>query len=149
MLNNYIRYIQDTLVREDALNNKKIKGSPTGKKGRQIIIPEQMGHEVQTCGDYEYCLGCGRTTKAKHSILANRVCWRRQYCKPVMRMQRYRRRNLDIVFDDWWACKNCQAKGPELNKRSCANPRHNHAEEDDDDSGHRHNIRKTYDEAEF
>eukprot|EP00972_Heterocapsa_arctica_P027760 4082111-Heterocapsa_arctica.AAC.1 len=37
---------------EDALNNKKIKGSPIGKKGRHIIIPEQMGHEVQTCGDY-------------------------------------------------------------------------------------------------
>eukprot|EP00972_Heterocapsa_arctica_P002509 364167-Heterocapsa_arctica.AAC.1 len=43
MLRNYIRYIQHTLVREDALKNKKIKGSP--KKGRQIIRPEQMGHE--------------------------------------------------------------------------------------------------------
>eukprot|EP00972_Heterocapsa_arctica_P067633 9985333-Heterocapsa_arctica.AAC.1 len=45
MLRNYIRYIQHTLVREDALNNKNIKGSPTGKKGRQMIRPEQMGHE--------------------------------------------------------------------------------------------------------
>eukprot|EP00972_Heterocapsa_arctica_P035822 5269493-Heterocapsa_arctica.AAC.1 len=45
MLSNYIIYIQHTLVREDALNNKKIKGSSTGKKGRQIIRPEQMGHE--------------------------------------------------------------------------------------------------------
>eukprot|EP00972_Heterocapsa_arctica_P000801 112777-Heterocapsa_arctica.AAC.1 len=49
-----------------------------------------MGHEVQTCGDYEYCLGCGCTTKAKHSTSANIVFWRRQYCKPVMRMKRYR-----------------------------------------------------------
>eukprot|EP00972_Heterocapsa_arctica_P021480 3161465-Heterocapsa_arctica.AAC.1 len=49
MLNDYIKYIQHTLVREDALNIKQIKGSPTGKKGRQLIIPEQMGHEVQTC----------------------------------------------------------------------------------------------------
>eukprot|EP00972_Heterocapsa_arctica_P034875 5133764-Heterocapsa_arctica.AAC.1 len=88
----YIRYIQHTLVREDALNNEMIKGSPTGKKGRHIIIPEQMGHEVQTCGDYEYCLGCGRTTKAKRSISAQIV----QYCKPVMRMKRYRKRNHDI-----------------------------------------------------
>eukprot|EP00972_Heterocapsa_arctica_P076141 11231682-Heterocapsa_arctica.AAC.1 len=56
MLINYVIYIQHTLVREDALKINKIKGSPTGKKGRQIIIPEQMGHEVQTCGDYEYCL---------------------------------------------------------------------------------------------
>eukprot|EP00972_Heterocapsa_arctica_P031846 4691769-Heterocapsa_arctica.AAC.1 len=45
VLRNYIRYIQHTLVREDALKNKKIKGSPTVKKGRQIIRPEQMGHE--------------------------------------------------------------------------------------------------------
>eukprot|EP00972_Heterocapsa_arctica_P010651 1563173-Heterocapsa_arctica.AAC.1 len=45
MLRNYIRYIQHTLVRDDALKNKQIKGSPTGKKGRQLIRPEQMGHE--------------------------------------------------------------------------------------------------------
>eukprot|EP00972_Heterocapsa_arctica_P070080 10351228-Heterocapsa_arctica.AAC.1 len=32
MLRNYIRYIQHTLVREYALNNKKIKGSPLGRK---------------------------------------------------------------------------------------------------------------------
>eukprot|EP00972_Heterocapsa_arctica_P069139 10216851-Heterocapsa_arctica.AAC.1 len=57
-----------------------------------------MGHEVQTCGDYEYCLGCGRTTKAKHSTSANIVFCRRQYCKPVMRMERYRKRKHDIVL---------------------------------------------------
>eukprot|EP00972_Heterocapsa_arctica_P028363 4170364-Heterocapsa_arctica.AAC.1 len=106
-----------------------------------------MGHEVQTCGDYEYCLGCGRTTKAKHSALANIVFWRRQYWKPVMRMKRYRKRDHDINFDEWWACKYCHAKGPELNKRTCINPRHNRTEEDDDDSGHRHKRRKTEAEA--
>eukprot|EP00972_Heterocapsa_arctica_P013933 2052680-Heterocapsa_arctica.AAC.1 len=72
MLRNSIIYIQHTLVREDALKNKNIKGSPTGKKGKRIIRPEQMGHEVQTCGDCEYCLGRGRNTKAKHSISATR-----------------------------------------------------------------------------
>eukprot|EP00972_Heterocapsa_arctica_P044051 6503819-Heterocapsa_arctica.AAC.1 len=87
MLRNYVIYIQHTLVRDDALKNKKIKGSPTGKKGKQIIRPEQMGHEVHICGDYEYCLGCGRNTRAKHSILAKRAFWRREYCKPVVRMQ--------------------------------------------------------------
>eukprot|EP00972_Heterocapsa_arctica_P000247 35359-Heterocapsa_arctica.AAC.1 len=45
MLRNYIRHIQHVLVWEDALKNKHIKGSPTGKIGRQIIRPEQMGHE--------------------------------------------------------------------------------------------------------
>eukprot|EP00972_Heterocapsa_arctica_P097941 14450548-Heterocapsa_arctica.AAC.1 len=62
-----------------------------------------MGHEVQTCGDYKYCLGCGRTTKAKHNTSAKRAFWRRQYCKPVMRTKRYRKRNHETVFDDWWA----------------------------------------------
>eukprot|EP00972_Heterocapsa_arctica_P086362 12728890-Heterocapsa_arctica.AAC.1 len=77
-----------------------------------------MGHEVQTCGDYEYCLGCGRNTKAKHSLSAKRICWRREYCKPVIRMLRYRRRNHDIFVDEWWTCQSCLAKGPALNKRN-------------------------------
>eukprot|EP00972_Heterocapsa_arctica_P099447 14674593-Heterocapsa_arctica.AAC.1 len=77
MINNYISYIQHSLVREDALKNIKIKGTPTGTKGRQIIRPEQMGQKVQTCGDYEYCLGCGRNAKAKHSKSANTILWRR------------------------------------------------------------------------
>eukprot|EP00972_Heterocapsa_arctica_P064909 9581553-Heterocapsa_arctica.AAC.1 len=102
-----------------------------------------MGHEVQTCGDYEYYLGCGRNTKAKHSTSAQIVFWRRQYCKLVMRMKRYRNNNHDVIFDEWWACKNCLATGPELNKKNCINPRHNHAEEDDDDDGHGYNRRKT------
>eukprot|EP00972_Heterocapsa_arctica_P034734 5113810-Heterocapsa_arctica.AAC.1 len=63
------------------LRTTKIKGTPTGTKGRQIIMPEQMGHEVQISGDYEYCRGCGRTTKAKSSTSAKRVFWRRQYCR--------------------------------------------------------------------
>eukprot|EP00972_Heterocapsa_arctica_P091508 13498781-Heterocapsa_arctica.AAC.1 len=75
-----------------------------------------MGHEVQTCGDYEYCLGCGRNNKAKHIISAKRVFWRREFCKPVGRMKRYRKRKHDIIVDDLWACQNCHAKGPELNK---------------------------------
>eukprot|EP00972_Heterocapsa_arctica_P096732 14271472-Heterocapsa_arctica.AAC.1 len=62
-------------------------------------------------------------------------------------MKRYIKKNHDIIFDEWWACKNCIAKGPELNKRSCVNPRHNHTEEDDDDSGHRHKRRKTHAEV--
>eukprot|EP00972_Heterocapsa_arctica_P099032 14615020-Heterocapsa_arctica.AAC.1 len=67
------------LVKEDAFNSKKIKGSPTGKKGRQIIRPEQMGHEVHISGDYDYCLGCGRNAKAKRSISAKIIFWRREY----------------------------------------------------------------------
>eukprot|EP00972_Heterocapsa_arctica_P028606 4208467-Heterocapsa_arctica.AAC.1 len=62
-----------------------------------------MGHEVQTSGDYEYCLGCGIETKAKHSTSANHIFWRRQYCKPVVIIERYRKINHDIIFDGWWA----------------------------------------------
>eukprot|EP00972_Heterocapsa_arctica_P013236 1944877-Heterocapsa_arctica.AAC.1 len=61
-----------------------------------------MGHEVQTFGDYEYCLGRGRETKAKHSTSENINFWRRQYCKPVILIERYRKINHDIIFDGWW-----------------------------------------------
>eukprot|EP00972_Heterocapsa_arctica_P019610 2893753-Heterocapsa_arctica.AAC.1 len=62
-----------------------------------------MGHEVQTIGGYKYCLGRGRETKAKHSTSTKRKCRRRQYCKPVVRIEKYRKRNHDITFDGWWA----------------------------------------------
>eukprot|EP00972_Heterocapsa_arctica_P054681 8058000-Heterocapsa_arctica.AAC.1 len=107
-----------------------------------------MGHEVQTCGDYEYCLGCGRNTKAKRSISATIVFWRREYCKPVIRMQRYRRINHDIIFDGWWACQSCLAKGTALNKRNCINPTHKHVAAEDDNVRHRHKRRKTDVESE-
>eukprot|EP00972_Heterocapsa_arctica_P032692 4815803-Heterocapsa_arctica.AAC.1 len=71
-----------------------------------------MGHEVQTYGDYEFCLGCGRETKAKHSTSAQIRFWRRQCCKPVTIIERYRKRKHDIIFDGWWACKGCHARGP-------------------------------------
>eukprot|EP00972_Heterocapsa_arctica_P096882 14292894-Heterocapsa_arctica.AAC.1 len=63
-------------------------------------------------------------------------------------MQRYRRRNHDIIFDDWWACQNCRAKGPALNNRSCINPTHNHVGDHGDDDRHRHTRRKTEVEVE-
>eukprot|EP00972_Heterocapsa_arctica_P036327 5346187-Heterocapsa_arctica.AAC.1 len=72
MLKNYHIYITHPFVRKDALDNTNIKRTPTGTKRRQIIRPEQMGHEVLICGDYEYCLGCGRTTKTKLSTSAKR-----------------------------------------------------------------------------
>eukprot|EP00972_Heterocapsa_arctica_P084493 12447021-Heterocapsa_arctica.AAC.1 len=63
-------------------------------------------------------------------------------------MQRYRRRNHAIIFDDWWACQSCLAKGPALNKRSCINPTHKHIEDDGDDDRHRHKRRRTEIESE-
>eukprot|EP00972_Heterocapsa_arctica_P038814 5719191-Heterocapsa_arctica.AAC.1 len=49
MIKNYLKYITHPLVRKDALENKKVKDTPTGVKGRQIITPEQMGHDVKIC----------------------------------------------------------------------------------------------------
>eukprot|EP00972_Heterocapsa_arctica_P057391 8469841-Heterocapsa_arctica.AAC.1 len=63
-------------------------------------------------------------------------------------MQRYRRRNHDIVFDGWWACQSCLAKGPALNKRNCINPTHNHDMNDEDDDRHKHKRRRTELDAE-
>eukprot|EP00972_Heterocapsa_arctica_P075825 11184877-Heterocapsa_arctica.AAC.1 len=62
-----------------------------------------MGHEVLICGDYEYCLGCGRETTTNHSTSAKRIFWRRQFCNVVIIIERYRKRKHDIMFDGWWA----------------------------------------------
>eukprot|EP00972_Heterocapsa_arctica_P041121 6060562-Heterocapsa_arctica.AAC.1 len=55
---------------------KKVKGTKTGAVGRPSILPEQLGHDVKTCGEYEYCLGCGRSTKATRIDTAKHVFWR-------------------------------------------------------------------------
>eukprot|EP00972_Heterocapsa_arctica_P078653 11599121-Heterocapsa_arctica.AAC.1 len=57
-------------------------------------------------------------------------------------MQRYRRRNHEIIFDGWRACQSCLVKGPALNKRNCINPTHMHGEDDGDDDRHRHKRRR-------
>eukprot|EP00972_Heterocapsa_arctica_P033232 4889302-Heterocapsa_arctica.AAC.1 len=56
-------------------------------------------------------------------------------------MKRYRTRNHDISFDDWWACRNCKAKGPLLNNRNCTHINEKKMHEDPDDSEHKHNKR--------
>eukprot|EP00972_Heterocapsa_arctica_P016462 2429624-Heterocapsa_arctica.AAC.1 len=71
-----------------------------------------MGHEVQTFDDYEYCLGCGREATTKHSTPATINFWRRQYCKQVTIIERYSQTNHNIIFDGWWACNGCHARGP-------------------------------------
>eukprot|EP00972_Heterocapsa_arctica_P084242 12411227-Heterocapsa_arctica.AAC.1 len=45
MMTTYIKYIKNLLVKEDAENHKKIKGTKTGAVGRPTIQPEQLGHE--------------------------------------------------------------------------------------------------------
>eukprot|EP00972_Heterocapsa_arctica_P019221 2835875-Heterocapsa_arctica.AAC.1 len=63
-------------------------------------------------------------------------------------MQRYRRRNHDRIFDGWWACQSCLAKGPALNERNCINPTHTQDINDEDDDRHKHKRRRTDLEAE-
>eukprot|EP00972_Heterocapsa_arctica_P075949 11200479-Heterocapsa_arctica.AAC.1 len=116
-----------------------------------MITPEQMGHDVKISSDDECCLGCGRTTKAKHSPSGKRVFWRRERCKPVIRMRRYTQKNHAYIFEDWWTCKNCKAKGPQLNKRKCTN--HIAGKRgpgpDDDDDNKDHKIMKTENTEEY
>eukprot|EP00972_Heterocapsa_arctica_P113937 16439859-Heterocapsa_arctica.AAC.1 len=77
-----------------------------------------MGHEARSCGDTEYCLGCGRTIKAKHIVTAKHVFWRKQVCKPVLRLRQYKEKQ-HIGFKEWWYCQACKAVGPEMNKGIC------------------------------
>eukprot|EP00972_Heterocapsa_arctica_P015494 2280885-Heterocapsa_arctica.AAC.1 len=64
-----------------------MKGTKTGAVGRPSMMPEQLGHEVKTHGNYEYCLKCGKYTKAKHIDIAKHLFWRRDICTPVLRLR--------------------------------------------------------------
>eukprot|EP00972_Heterocapsa_arctica_P010819 1586221-Heterocapsa_arctica.AAC.1 len=64
-------------------------------------------------------------------------------------MERYRRRNHDIIFDGWWACQSCLAKGPALDKRNCINPTRKHEGDEEDADRHRHKRRRTDPEVEI
>eukprot|EP00972_Heterocapsa_arctica_P018632 2754117-Heterocapsa_arctica.AAC.1 len=77
----YIKYIKNPLVKEDA-EKHKIKGTKPGAVGRPSILPEQLGHKVQTLGNYESCLKCGKCAQAKHIETAKHVFWRRDICTP-------------------------------------------------------------------
>eukprot|EP00972_Heterocapsa_arctica_P077640 11451453-Heterocapsa_arctica.AAC.1 len=63
-------------------------------------------------------------------------------------MKRYRTRNHDIIVDDWWACRNCKAKDPLLNKRNCTHFNEQQKDEDPDDSERKHKKRKKDNEEE-
>eukprot|EP00972_Heterocapsa_arctica_P036916 5435113-Heterocapsa_arctica.AAC.1 len=78
MISTYTKYIKNPLVRKDAEENNKVNGTKTRAVGRPSILPEHLGHDVNICGDTEYCLGCGRSTKAKNIDTAKHVFWRRQ-----------------------------------------------------------------------
>eukprot|EP00972_Heterocapsa_arctica_P038422 5659262-Heterocapsa_arctica.AAC.1 len=45
MLQTYIKYINNPLVKEDAEKHKNIKGTKTEAIGRPSMMPEQLGHE--------------------------------------------------------------------------------------------------------
>eukprot|EP00972_Heterocapsa_arctica_P054596 8042506-Heterocapsa_arctica.AAC.1 len=63
-------------------------------------------------------------------------------------MKRYTTWNHDIIFVDWWACRNCNAKGPLLNKRNCTHFNEQNIDEDPDDSEHKHTKRNKHKEEE-
>ena len=80
------------------MNNLKIKGSPTGKRGITNITSKDNGHIVQTNGTYEYCVLCGSSTKATHANTNKQdgktEFWRRRICKPNDRMIKYKENTM-------------------------------------------------------
>eukprot|EP00972_Heterocapsa_arctica_P008589 1253871-Heterocapsa_arctica.AAC.1 len=124
MMNTYIKYIKNPLVKEDAEKHTKIKGTTTGAVGRPSILPVQLGHDVTICGDYEYCLGCGRSTKTKHIDTAKHVFSRREICTPILRLRQYQDKHHKVGFKDWWYRTACEAKGPTMNNKFCSSYTH-------------------------
>eukprot|EP00972_Heterocapsa_arctica_P000348 49754-Heterocapsa_arctica.AAC.1 len=47
------------------------------------------------------------------------------------------------MFDGWWACQGCLAKGPALNKRKRINPTQKYDEDAGNCDRHRHKRRRT------
>ena len=64
----------------------------------------------------------GEKRRQSTFLRQKKTFWRRQYCKPTERLERYTRKNHNIIFDGWWSCSGSHAKGSGLNKRSCTNP---------------------------
>eukprot|EP00972_Heterocapsa_arctica_P106179 15641632-Heterocapsa_arctica.AAC.1 len=60
-------------------------------------------------------------------------------------MRIYREKSHDIIFEDWWSCKRCKAKGPQFNKRKCTTYNANNKRTGSYDAGddHDHKIRNT------
>eukprot|EP00972_Heterocapsa_arctica_P095779 14125777-Heterocapsa_arctica.AAC.1 len=113
-------------------------------------MPEQLGHEVKIHGDYEYCLNCGKYTKAKHIETAKHVFWRKDICTPVLRLRQYHDTQHTTGFDGWCHCTKCDARGPGLNKQFCNAYTHNrwesthsdHTDHDSDGDCPGHKVRK-------
>eukprot|EP00972_Heterocapsa_arctica_P041067 6053546-Heterocapsa_arctica.AAC.1 len=84
-----------------------------------------MGQTVQTLKIYEYCLTCGKYTKAKHIDTAKHVFWRRDICTPVLRLRQYLDTQHTMGFDGWWHCTKREARGPGLNNKFCTAYAHN------------------------
>eukprot|EP00972_Heterocapsa_arctica_P067214 9919296-Heterocapsa_arctica.AAC.1 len=100
-------------------------------------MPEQLGHDVNICGKYEYCLGWGRNTKAKHIDTAKHVFWRREICTPILRLRQNQDKQHKVGFIEWWCCTACEAKGPTMNNKFCSSYTHKRWENTDSDhSGH-------------
>eukprot|EP00972_Heterocapsa_arctica_P115390 16447478-Heterocapsa_arctica.AAC.1 len=100
MIYTYLTYNNNPLVRNDAEDNTKVKGTNKGAVDRPSILPAQLGHDVKICGDTAYCLGCGRCTKAKHIDTAKHVFWRRQVCAPVLRLRQYQEKQHNVGFNN-------------------------------------------------
>eukprot|EP00972_Heterocapsa_arctica_P101251 14925125-Heterocapsa_arctica.AAC.1 len=62
-------------------NTKRLKVPPRERKADKLLDRSKWDMKYRSVVT-EYCLGCGRETKAKHSTSAKLTCWRRQFCKP-------------------------------------------------------------------
>eukprot|EP00972_Heterocapsa_arctica_P019084 2816919-Heterocapsa_arctica.AAC.1 len=83
--------------------------------------------------EIEYCLGRGRSTKAKHIDTAKHVFWLREICAPILRLRQYQDKQQQIGFKDWWYCTACEAKGPDMNNQLCYSYTHKRRKHIDSD----------------
>ena len=85
ILATYVRYLGYPKVRQSFVDMKVRAPGVKGARVRPRITPELRGHAVHGAKDCQYCLGCGRSTKAT----AQRLFWKNQACVPSDRNKAY------------------------------------------------------------
>ena len=118
ILATYVRYLGCPKVRQSFVDMRNRAPGIRGPRGRPRITPELRGHAVHEVKGCQYCLGCGRSTKAK----AQRLFWKNQSCVPSDRYKLYLEKGHKVLFNGSWYCYTCGLVGRDLGVARCGHP---------------------------
>ena len=115
LLATYIRYMGYPKVRQLFVEMRARVSGVKGARGRPRITPEKRGHAVHEVKGCQYCLGCGRSTKAR----VQRLFWKNQACEPTDRYRSFLEKGHEVLFNGSWYCYACGLVGRGLGFAGC------------------------------